>query len=178
VRELRSGRVRSAIERFAGAIERVAGLFLAAITVLVFVSAILRYLFAAPIPDGFDVSRLLLGVAVFWGLASVGFRDEHIRVDLVWTALGPRARRAMDGLASVVTVAFFVVFVWMLVDKVASTYAANEQTFDLRLPIWPFYAVAVAGTVAAVAMLLARLILNFGGAAPQRPGESPGGEGT
>ena len=39
---------------------RVRGLFLAVITVLVFVSAIGRYVLAAPIPDAFDIARLML----------------------------------------------------------------------------------------------------------------------
>ena len=49
-------------------------------------------------------------------------------------------------------VLLFVVTVqtYTLVDKVVSTYHDNVLTFDLRLPTWPFFAVAWAGDVSAV----------------------------
>ena len=52
------------LERLAALIEQIAGLFLAAITLLVFASALGRYVLATPLPDAFDVSRLLLGIAM------------------------------------------------------------------------------------------------------------------
>ncbi len=79
------------LERLSTLIEQIAGLFLAAITVLVFASAIGRYAFATPLPDAFDISRLLLGVAMLWGFASVGYRGAHIKVELIAEVLPARA---------------------------------------------------------------------------------------
>ena len=49
-------------------------------------------------------------------------------------------------------VLLFVVTVqtYTLVDKVVGTYRDNVLTFDLRLPTWPFFAVAWVGDVSAV----------------------------
>ncbi|HEX7043625.1 MAG TPA: TRAP transporter small permease [Burkholderiales bacterium] len=140
-------------------IERVAALLLGAITLVVFVGAIMRYLFTLPIPDGFDISRLLLGCAVLWGLASASFHDAHIRVDLVWQALPDRARRVMDLAANLVTLLAIAAFAWMLLAKVQDVYEAHESTFDLRLPVWPFYALAWLGVAAAFAACAARFYL-------------------
>lgn len=44
-----------------------------------------------------------------------------------------------------------------------SVYASHEQTFDLRLPVWPLYAIAALGVVLAALLLalrLSRLILG------------------
>ena len=41
-------------------------------------------------------------------------------------------------------------------DKVVSTRVDNVQTFDLRLPIWPFYCVAWLGDVSAVMLIVVR----------------------
>ena len=49
------------LERLSLGIEKVAAVLLAAITVIVVASAVGRYGFARPIPDAFDVSRLLPG---------------------------------------------------------------------------------------------------------------------
>ena len=93
------GRLQAALERAALAIERVAGLLMALITVLVVASAISRYLFANPLPVAFDISRFLLGAAIMWGFASVGYRGSHIKVDLLAEALPQGVRRWIDTFA-------------------------------------------------------------------------------
>ena len=49
------------------------------------------------------------------------------------------------------------VFARMLVRKIVVTYETTSQTFDLRLDIWPFYALAWIGIVAATVLLAVRL---------------------
>jgi TRAP-type C4-dicarboxylate transport system permease small subunit len=154
-------------------IERIAGFLLGVITLVVFTGAVMRYLFTMPIPDGFDISRLLLGCAVLWGLASATFRDSHIRMDLAWQFLPAGGRRALDLAANLVTLVAIAIFAWMLLSKVQDVYAANESTFDLRLPIWPFYALAWLGVAAALLSAAARFyLLALGrGAVRERAGE-------
>jgi C4-dicarboxylate transporter DctQ subunit len=154
------------LDRLATVIERVAGLFLAVITVLVFASAIGRYAFAAPIPDAFDVARLMLGVAMLWGFASVGYRGAHIKVDLVAELLPARARLWLEVAASLVLLLFTVLLAWMLLGRVASAYASNEATFDLRLPVWPWLALIWLGVLASVVTISTRIVLMLLGAAP------------
>ena len=62
----------------------------------------------------------------------------------------------MDVFATLVLLFVVVVQTYTLFDKVASTRDANLQTFDLRLPVWPFYAVAWIGDVAAVLLIAVR----------------------
>lgn len=155
------------IERGAIQVDRMAGYILGAITLLIFLSALARYLFNAPIPDGHDFSRLLLGVTILWGLASVNFHGGHIAVDLIWTALPGRGRRILDILASFVTFAFLALFAWMLLGKVFDVKNAHELTFDLRIAIWPFYLLAWIGLVISVLAALARVYLLIIDNAPE-----------
>ncbi len=62
----------------------------------------------------------------------------------------------MDVFATLVLLFVVVVQTYTLFDKVVSTRDANLQTFDLRLPVWPFYAVAWIGDVAAVLLIAVR----------------------
>jgi C4-dicarboxylate transporter, DctQ subunit len=159
-------RLAQGLDRLATAIERIAGLFLAAITVLVFASALGRYAFAAPIPDAFDVARLMLGVAMLWGFASVGYRGGHIKVDLVAELLPARARLWLDVAASLVLLLFAVLLGWMLLGRVESAYQSNEATFDLRLPVWPWLALIWLGVLASVVTVTSRIVLVLLGVAP------------
>lgn len=144
------------IDRFVDAIDRMAALFLAAVTALTFVSVILRYIFAWSIPDSYDISAQLLGILIFWGIAATSYRGTHITVDLLWANVGPNWQRAIDVFATLVLLFVVVVQTYTLFDKVVSTRDANLQTFDLRLPVWPFYAVAWVGDVAAVLLIAVR----------------------
>ncbi len=138
-------------------IETLAGLFLAFVAALTFASVILRYLFSFPVPDSFDIGRLMIGVVVFWGIAVAGYRDEHIRMDVLWTLVGPRGQRLIDIFATACSLLAMAVFARMLVRKIVVTYETTSQTFDLRLDIWPFYALAWIGIVAATILLALRL---------------------
>jgi TRAP-type C4-dicarboxylate transport system permease small subunit len=138
--------------------ELAAGWLLAAVTAITFVSVALRYVFSWSIPDGFDLGRNLLGILIFWGIALTGWRGDHITVDLVWGALGPKAKRTVDVFADLVTLAAMAVFAWMTVDKVLATATSNVRTFDLRLPVWGFYAVAALGSIGAVLLLALRVL--------------------
>lgn len=144
-------------------VELVAGLLLGAIALLTFCAVMARWLFNYGIPDAFDFSRLLLGTAMFWGIAVAGFHNRHIQVDGLWEISPPWVKHAIDIFATIVTLGFFGLFAWMLHTKVLSVYVSNEQTFDLRLPVWPFHAVAALGIALAALLLLLRLFRLIAG---------------
>jgi TRAP-type C4-dicarboxylate transport system permease small subunit len=161
------------LDWFATVIERIAGLFLGAITVVVFVSAIGRYVLAAPIPDAFDIARLMLGVATLWGFASVGYRGAHIKVDLVAELLPAWARLWLDVVAALVLLLFTLLLAWKLLGRLESAFASNESTFDLRVPVWPWLAAIWLGVVASVFTIATRILLMVLGA---EPAQQPAGE--
>jgi TRAP-type C4-dicarboxylate transport system permease small subunit len=145
------------MERWVLRTEKAAGLFLGAIALITFLGVTLRATLGFAIPDGFDLSRLLLAVAMFWGIASTSYRNEHIQVDIVWQILSPAGRRRLDLAATAITLAFMAVFAIMLGQKVMSTWRSAEATFDIRLQIWPFHLLAAAGIGFATLLLAIRL---------------------
>jgi TRAP-type C4-dicarboxylate transport system permease small subunit len=151
------------IDRVIGLAERLAGAFLAFVTALTFVSVGLRYIFAWSIPDSYDLSRLFLGILIFWGIAVTGFRGEHITVDLVWGALPPRGRRVLDVLGTLFTLVCMLAFTWTMADKVLDERASGESTYDLHMPVWPYYLLAWIGLAAGTLLLLVRLVRQMRG---------------
>lgn len=151
------------MKSFIDKVELIAGLLLGAIAMLTFSAVMLRWLFNYGLPDAFDFSRLLLGTAMFWGIALAGFHNRHIQVDGFWELAPAWGKRAIDIFATSVTLAFMALFAWMLKGKVMSVLASNEQTLDLRLPVWPFHAVAALGIALAATLLLLRLVRLIAG---------------
>ena len=154
------------LERFTLGIEKIAGVLLGVVTLLIVVSAVGRYVFALPVPDAFDMSRFLIGAAVMWGFASVGYRGSHIKVDLFAEMMPARIRRIVDLFAWAVLLVFTVLLAWKMWARVMSASASGEATFDLRLPAWPMLALITAGVVVSIVTIAARMLLiaaNRGG---------------
>src|SRR5215212_4604415 len=147
---------KSPMDRFIDSIEFLAALFVGIVAADIFISVLLRYFFSISIPDGYDFGRLLLGILIFWGIAATSYRGTHITVDLVWANVGPLHQRIIDVFATLVLLFVVAVQTYTLFDKVVTTRADNVQTFDLRIPTWPFFAVAWIGDIAAVLLIAVR----------------------
>jgi TRAP-type C4-dicarboxylate transport system permease small subunit len=166
----------SAIERLIAYTETAAGIFLAAVTILVFVNVMLRgssvglgdflnwitgrtdLKFVLTIPEWYHLSCLALGVCVFWGMAATSYRNDHIKVDILWDWAGPHGKRLIDIFATGVLFLFLMVFTYMLYVKVMSGYASSEATYDLRLKLWPFHLVMGLGILFATMLVAIRLL--------------------
>lgn len=134
--------------------ERIGGFFLFVITVLIAVSSTTRYLFSWPLPDADSLGRLLLGTVVFWGLAGACRHGEHIRVDLLWERLRASGRARVDRFATLFTLVAIATLAGAAWFKVREYVGNHEATYDLRLPVWPFYGLAWLGLLATVAVLV------------------------
>jgi TRAP-type C4-dicarboxylate transport system permease small subunit len=144
------------MDRIIDTIELIAAAFVGIVAADIFISVMLRRFFSVQIPDAYDFGSMLLGILIFWGIAATSYRGTHITVDLVWAQVGPRWKRAIDVFATVVLLFVVSVQTYTLFDKVASTYRDNVLTYDLRLPTWPFFALAWIGDVSAVVLIAIR----------------------
>ena len=147
---------RAWMDRFIDTIEWIAAAFVGIVAANIFIAVLLRNIFNYSIPDSFDIGRMMLGILIFWGIAATSYRGGHITVDLVWANVGPRYQRWIDVFATLVLLFVVAVQTWTLFDKVQGTYNDNVLTFDMRMPTWPFFAVAWAGDVSAVLLIAIR----------------------
>ena len=144
------------MDRFIDSIEWIAAIFVGVVAADVFITIFLRYFFSVQIPDSYDFGQLLLGILIFWGIAATSYRGTHITVDLLYANIGKTWQRVMDVFATLVLLFVVSVQTYTLFDKVITTRADNVQTFDLRIPVWPFFALAWIGDVAAVLLIAVR----------------------
>lgn len=145
------------MERIVLWVERIAGASLAAVALLVFAAVVMRDLLGTNLPDNFDFSRYLQAIAIFWGLAVATYRNAHILVDIVYEMSREPLRRAIDLFATAVSAAFMGLFAYMLITRFPSVIRENQLTSDLGLNVWPFFAIAGLGIVAAAGVALIRL---------------------
>lgn len=132
-------------------VEGIAAIALLAMLALVCASVTMRYLFNRPIPDTFDLSRMFLGVAVFWGIAAACVRDDHIRGDLLQGVLKPPVKNVVNAFAQLLVLVFIGLLAWKLWGKTWDVARTNQETAELRWKIWPFYLVAWSALVLTLA---------------------------
>ena len=144
------------MDRMINTIEWLAAMFVGIVALNIFIAVVLRKFFNTSIPDSYDFGRMLLGILIFWGIAATSYRGGHITVDLVWTAAGPRMKRVIDVFATVVLLFVVAIQTATLFDKVRGTYVDHVLTYDMNIPVWPFYAVAWLGDVSAVVLIAIR----------------------
>ena len=147
---------RSGMDRFIDTIELIAAVFVGLVAANIFISVLLRYFFSASIPDAYDLGKNMLGILIFWGIAATSYRGNHITVDLVWASASAKWQRVIDVFATLVLLFVVIVMTAMLFDKVRQTYDGNVLTYDLGMPVWPFFAVAWLGDVSAVILIAIR----------------------
>jgi TRAP-type C4-dicarboxylate transport system permease small subunit len=145
----------SRMDRLIDNIEMLAAVFIGIVAADVFITVVLRW-FNTAIPDSYNFGQFLLGILIFWGIAATSYRGTHITVDLVWANVGPRWQRVIDVFATLVLLFVVSVQTYTLFDKTLSTYYSNLETIELRLPVWPFFAVAWLGDVSAVMLIAVR----------------------
>lgn len=151
------------MKRLLTATESIAAFFLLAIALLTFGNVLARELLQTQIPDWFDLSKQLQGIAIFWGIAIATYRGAHICVDLSWEWASAAGKRWIDIIATLFILAFLLPLAWMVWSKLGST--GSQTTSDLRLPLVWFYGVSAAGVTAAAALALVRLLQLVRGSA-------------
>ena len=144
------------MDRVIDTIEWLAAIFVGLVALDIFVSVLLRKFFNTSIPDSYDFGRMLLGILIFWGIAATSYRGGHITVDLIWSNVGPRGKRWIDVFATLVLLFVVAAQSITLFDKVRQTYIDNVLTYDLNIPLWPFFALGWIGDVAAVFLIAIR----------------------
>jgi len=145
------------MDRFVRMVEGTAGLLLLTVALTTFATVVLRKLFNYSPPDWFDLAQLLLGISIFWGIASACYRNGHILVDLVWEFMSSRGRRILDITATSILLVFMAALTLMLADAIRDTAAGNVLTMELKLPVWPFHLLAGAGILAGTILTASRL---------------------
>jgi TRAP-type C4-dicarboxylate transport system permease small subunit len=104
--------VNKLLSRLDVAVEGLAALLMGALSVLVFLGVVYRYVLVSPLAWIEEVVRFCLVWATFLGAYLGMRRGQHIAMEVVYGRLGPASRRAADTVGLALLGAFFLVLVW------------------------------------------------------------------
>jgi TRAP-type C4-dicarboxylate transport system permease small subunit len=162
--------MRAIYHRLMQACGALAALSIGAVALLVTFDVVARNLGLANLPWVVEVSEYSLPLATFLAAPWLLYRNEHVRLDMVLTALPRRAARLLDRLADLVGIAVSLVFVWYGVRVIADSRALGSMVFKtLVFPEWWLF-VPVPLCFALLAVEFLRRMLGANGLAPSRQG--------
>lgn len=135
-----------------------------------------RKFFDWPVVGTVELTRMLLAVVVFLGLAHSEDLGDHITIDIIYVRLGRRMRAAFNVFANTLSVAIVGLMAYQLYDYTLFTRGTGEETGILEWPIWPFVVVAAFGSAVFALAIGSKLVLRGLGEpvdadAPQSIGE-------
>lgn len=93
-----------------------------------------RYLFLYPLPASFEIAEMIMIFAVFWALAYVQARDEHLRLRFFVRLFPPRGKAILNILALLIGVFIFTIITWQAADWGVKALVTNEY----RQGYWKF----------------------------------------
>lgn len=133
------------LTRLDAGIEPLAALLMAAMTAVVFLGVVYRYVLLAPLPWVEEIARLCLVWVTFLGTYLAMRRGQHIAMTLLRERLSGPARRAAERTSAVLLTAFFAVLAWYGA-RYAYAFRAAPTPY-LELPTGLAYAALPVGAV-------------------------------
>lgn len=135
---------------------------------------VLRYVFNAPTIWAHETTIFLCAVAFIYGGLYCAARDSHIRVVIIYDAVGPRFRRVLDIVISLICALSSVAFAWASWKLVSRAIFRPDGTihFETSGSAWdpPFPAYLKLFLFFALIVLAAQfLIIAFNYARGRRP---------
>ena len=119
------------------AAEYAAAAAIGVIALLVAYEVAARYVFDAPTLWNQDLCIYLLLWAAFLGLAPAERAGEHIRIDLLFSKLPPRARHWIELLTYLAVAGFALLVAWTGAEAALQSYHFGRRSLSLfSVPMW------------------------------------------
>ncbi|OFZ87817.1 MAG: hypothetical protein A2W21_13985 [Betaproteobacteria bacterium RBG_16_66_20] len=136
------------------------GAVLLGIALLTAWSAATGFIFGKPLPGDFELTQILVAVAVFSFLPYCQLTNANVTADLFTAGAGPRAVAALGVLAALLALGVSVVLTWRTWAGMLDYRQFVETTAILKIPIWTAYVPAVISLLLLVLACVIVLVKN------------------
>ena len=111
-----------------------------------------------PVLGTLEFTESTMVLVVFGALAYAQQRRSHIRVELLYSHVGPRGKSFMEAVTHIVAFIFFALVAWMGYVELEYSLEIKESTMgSVRFPLYPARILLLVG----VALLLLRLAIDI-----------------
>lgn len=169
-------RISRVIDRISEVSGMIAAWLIAPLIAAMCYEVIARYVFDRPTIWAYELTYLLTGSGWLLGMAYTLRRGAHIRIDILYLNLSPRAQAAVDVIGYIVLLLPFLIWVTFgLDDRAIAAFRSGEKTGQSAWnpPLWPFRAVFFVAflllTLQVIAEVLRKLPIVLGRKSAEAP---------
>ena len=137
------GRIRRAIEWWA----LLGGVVLLGVALMTAWSVVTGWVLGKPLPGDFELTEVLVAVAVFAFLPYCQQTDANVTADLFTAGAGPRALAGFRLFGALLALAVALLLAWRTGAGLLDYREFVETTAILKIPIWSAYVPALASLV-------------------------------
>lgn len=130
------------------------GIVLLGVVLMTTWSALTGWVFAKPLPGDFELTEILVGVAVFSMLPYCQLTDANVTADIFTARAGPRMVAAFRLFSALLALGVALVLLWRTWAGMQDYRQFIETTAILKIPIWWAYVPAIASLVLLVVACL------------------------
>lgn len=120
------------------------GIVLLGVALMTTWSAFTGWVFAKPLPGDFELTEILVGVAVFSMLPYCQLTDANVTADIFTARAGPRAVAGFRLFSALLALGVALVLLWRTWAGMQDYRQFIETTAILKIPIWWAYVPAIA----------------------------------
>ena len=111
-----------------------------------------------PVLGTLEFTESTMVLVVFGALAYAQERRAHIRVEILYSFVGPRGKSFMEAVTHIVALLFFGLMAWMGYAELVYSWEIMESTMgSVRFPLYPARSLLLLG----VLLLLLRLAIDI-----------------
>jgi TRAP-type C4-dicarboxylate transport system permease small subunit len=115
--------------------------------------------FLSPLHGATEGITELMVIIVFLALPHVQRARANLRVELLYSRFGARTQAALDAVAAIAAIAFFVLVFWQALEAASTSWRIKESTMSVvRIPIYPAKFAILLGAGLTLLQLLVDLV--------------------
>jgi TRAP-type C4-dicarboxylate transport system permease small subunit len=124
-----------------------------------------------PVPGTLEFTESTMVLVVFGALAYAQERRAHIRVELLYSHVGPRGQSFMEAVTHIIAFMFFLLVAWQGLSELVYSWELKEATMGtVRFPLYPARFFLLVGVGLLLVRLALDIVLDIG---RMRRGEAP-----
>ena len=154
------GKPSGLLKRVSWALETFSSVLLVALMVLTVIDVVFREVLGTPILGVIELQAYFLVLLTYSAMGALGWKGEHVAIDFVYDAFGPRLKALLDRFTDLIgTLMFgaFAVQTWRSGNSLAENL---EKSLTLNWPIAPWYYAAAIGMGIGAVLHFARLFMR------------------
>lgn len=140
------------------ALDKLSGLCMVLIMLLVVVNIVLRVVFKHPILGTYEYVGFLTAALIGLSLANCAVKKGHIAISFVMDRLTARTQAAIDCFINIATLLFWGLAAWYSCLYAGSLTANGVVSPTTQMPFYPFIYIVAIGLAALCLVLLVSLI--------------------